>query len=376
VKLPNVLDTSLLGRVMQNGRVVRQKLKCGNIKPEKMEQAWKLMKMGLLANRYVTLFADSISTCSFYTETLGVDGHDPSKVINLDDIRKQFVENIKSGNLTIETHPIMRNFNHPACDKNPNMEIAKVAAVCCLHQCITNCCGGDPKTGNGCRFSFPRKKLKYTVPAIMQINAEEMEAQIFLRRTCDRVCSTNRHYLKFFRSNVDFIVLIDSAHKMRYATKYASKSGKCEEMLTNVIDELNSRSTDVIPPTIKRVLTNVILADSSHRSFMTKQELSYKVLGLPDVRRSFPSVNVVGFYPRANLVEQSDDGDVIVYSDRTDYSAYAERCNASTVIRYPKGTDDVKKANLKKELRNMCFREFVDYYSNMESRQKYSCSQH
>jgi len=38
-KLPHTLDTGLLGRIIHKGRVVRQKLKCGNIQPDKLEQA-------------------------------------------------------------------------------------------------------------------------------------------------------------------------------------------------------------------------------------------------------------------------------------------------------------------------------------------------
>ena len=81
VKLPNVMDTSILGRIIHNGRVIRSELKYGNIKPGKEEDAWKLIKLGLLAARYVSMFADSISTASFYTEEMDFDQHDPSKVI-------------------------------------------------------------------------------------------------------------------------------------------------------------------------------------------------------------------------------------------------------------------------------------------------------
>ena len=55
-KLPHVLDTALLGRIIQNGRVVRQEIKCGNIKPGVGEEAaCEIVEVGLLASRYVTL---------------------------------------------------------------------------------------------------------------------------------------------------------------------------------------------------------------------------------------------------------------------------------------------------------------------------------
>jgi len=69
----NVLDTARLGRIIHNRRVERQELKCGNIKQDLEEKAWHLIEMGLLASRYVTLFAESISQASFYTEDMNVD---------------------------------------------------------------------------------------------------------------------------------------------------------------------------------------------------------------------------------------------------------------------------------------------------------------
>jgi len=49
VKLPHVLDTGLLGRIIHNdhnGCVVRQEMKCGNIKREKQKEAWQMIEMG------------------------------------------------------------------------------------------------------------------------------------------------------------------------------------------------------------------------------------------------------------------------------------------------------------------------------------------
>ena len=119
----------------------------------------------------------------------------------------------------------------------------------------------------------------------------------------------------------------------RYATKYAAKSGKYGELLNEIIEYLTQRSIDVLPPNMKQVLGHLILADCSHRAFMSKQELSYKVIGLSTVRRSFADVHVIGFYHRANLTEtRKEDERTIVYSDRTEYSAYAERCRGNTTI--------------------------------------------
>jgi hypothetical protein len=330
VKLGNVLDTSLLGRIIHNSRVVRQEMKCGNVRPEMKEKAWEMIEMGLLASRYVVLFAQSISTASFYTQEVGVDGHDAKLVVDVEKHRDEYVKNYKAGNVTLATHPIMRQFYDKECNSNRYVEEAKVAAVSCQHHCITNSCGGDPKTGDGCRFDFPRRKLNHTVPAVLQINANQMEARVLLRRTCDRVPNLNRYLLRYLRSNHDVTVLIDAAHKMRYATKYAAKGGKYTELLDEVIEHMNKRSMDLLPPNMKQVLSHLILADCSHRAFISQQELAYKVMNLPMVRRSFPEVSIVGFYQRANLRMAVDDENTIEYSDRTQYSAYAERCRQDT----------------------------------------------
>jgi len=57
------------------------------------------------------------------------------------------------------------------------------------------------------------------VPAIMQVNAEQMEVQMLLKRTSCRVPNLNRYFLQYWRANHHVSVLIDAAHKMRYATK-------------------------------------------------------------------------------------------------------------------------------------------------------------
>ena len=57
---------------------------------------------------------------------------------------------------------------------------------------------------------------------------------------------------------------------------------------------------------------------------MSKQELSYHVMDLPLVRRTFANVDVVGFYRRSYLTLKTGDDHTIVYSDRKEYSAYVE----------------------------------------------------
>ena len=358
-KLPHVLDTGLIGRMIQNGRVVRQELKCGNIKPEKTEEAWEIVEVGLLANRYATLFADSLSMASFYEEAMDTDRHEAGKVIAIEDLRDEYVRDYTDGNLNMATHPLMRRFCDAECDPNRYVEMARVAAVSCMHNCISTICGGDPKNGKGCRFDFPKKTMNHTVPAVMQVNSKQMEARMLLRRTCTRVPNLNEYFLLYWRGNCDVTVLIDSAHKMRYATKYAAKTGRYCELLNEVIEYLSQRSLSVMQPNMQIVLSQLLLADVSHRAFMTKQELSYYVMQLPDVRRSFADVDVVGFYHRSYLNLSSSDGSTIVYSDRTEYSAYAERCRGSTVVVNRKNGNG-NNVLTKEMIACMSFREFAE----------------
>ena len=176
-KLPNALDTALLGRIIHSGRVVHQELKCGNICPEQFEDACTM----------ITLFAESLSQASFYLEATDVDRHDSEQVIAFETLRQQFDNYYKSKNISVAILPIMRPFNDNKCDANQNVENAKVAAVSCMHQWNQSICGGEKKTGVGCRFSFPKKELRCTVPAIMQVNADQIKVRTPLKRTCGGV---------------------------------------------------------------------------------------------------------------------------------------------------------------------------------------------
>lgn len=114
---------------------------------------------------------------------------------------------------------------------------------------------------------------------------------------------------------------------------------------------------------MQHVLGRLMLADVSHRAFMSKQELSYRVMDLPLVKRMFTDVDVVGFYRRSYVTISSGDDSTIVLSDRTDYSTYAERCSDKTAI------DNCKNARAenrltKDMLKSMNFREFAETVSH------------
>ena len=96
-------------------------------------------------------------------------------------------------------------------DSSYQTEMAKVAAVLCVHNCIQTVCGGNEKTGKGCRFDLPKKSLNHTVPAVMQVNATWMEGRTLLRRTCSRVPNLNEYcvmdlpVVRWTYANVDVV---------------------------------------------------------------------------------------------------------------------------------------------------------------------------
>jgi len=69
--------------------------------------------------------------------------------------------------------------------------------------------------------------------------------------------------------------------------------GKHMQLLDKVIKHLNKRSQDLLPPNMKQELSHLLLADCSHRAFISKHELAYRVMNLPNVSKSFANVNVV-----------------------------------------------------------------------------------
>jgi hypothetical protein len=191
--------------------------------------------------------------------------------------------------------------------------------------------------------------MNHTVPAVLQVNFDQMEVQMLLKRTCDRVPNLNHFLLRWWKGNHDCTVLTDFAQALRYCAKYVSKSKKQTELMDEVIEYIGKRMNDPIPTNMKEALSHLVLADCSHRSFVSKHELAYKVMGLPSVRKSFNEVGIVGLYRRGKYT-QNFEGNVITYSDRTEYSAYAERMNANAVC---KGFN-------KEDLVSMSFREFSE----------------
>ena len=72
--------------------MVRQKIKCGNIKPGMQEISREIVEVGLFADRYASLFADSISMASFYQEQMDVECHDVSREVDVDKLRLEVTD--------------------------------------------------------------------------------------------------------------------------------------------------------------------------------------------------------------------------------------------------------------------------------------------
>ena len=368
IHLPNVIPTSLLGRVIQNGRLVRDELKYGNIKQECVEEAWHLIEMGLLAQQYAIKFVESVSMSSFYTEQMLENVHNAEKVIDLDALRAEFRKNHKKGNINKKTNALMRKPGDEECNKNRNMEIAEIAAISQIHDCLADRCGGyndaskentnlnDPnrsstsKTQNRtCRFDYPKPLKKQSVATIININSEQNEAQVLLRRTHPRVNNIHPLIAFYFRSNHDSTGLIDAAHSKRYCTKYVSKNSKHSEMYVQLLEELSKRGLQNLRNNVRHVLVQVFLASCSHRTFMSKLEIAHRVMQLPIVMKSYSNVEVVSCYWRATLLQSSYDKNVWVYSDRTKLAAYAERLDSETVYKNctPQEKEKIKQSNFK-----------------------------
>ena len=356
IKLPHVLDASLLGRVIQNGRLARSELLCGNIRPDKVDEAWELIEMGLLADRYSILYTHSLQRNSFYSKYMPPQEHDERFVVDLEELTKEFVDNYKAGNVNSATHPIMRtplmkDHEGKSLSREPReVELANIAAVSQVHQCLPNSCGGDPFTGKGCRFDFPKRRSKKTAVGIININAERCEARVISKRTDSRVNNINPTILEWWRANHDCTALIDAAHSMRYCTKYAAKSSKHSEMYLHLLEHLRTRGLANLSQNVRHVLVQVFLASCAHSTFMGKVEVAYRVMQLPLVSKSFNDVEVEGCYWRATLLKSSFNQNEFVYSDRTKYAAYAERREKTTVL----------KGLSRKEVDEMSLREFCE----------------
>jgi len=167
------------------------------------------------------------------------------------------------------------------------------------------------------------------------------------------------YYVFYVSQSLVFLLLRSYDKTEMKTTKYASKSDRHNELFDEVMEHLNKRTRELLPPNMKQVLSHLILADCSHHSFISKPELAYRVMNLPVVDKSFDAVDVVGFYKRANIRVVADEQNTIEYSDRTEYSAYAERCRPDTEFSGKLTRSDVE---------NMTFNEFASSVRDTRSK--------
>jgi hypothetical protein len=226
-KLPNVIDTSIIAKMIYLGRSARKELKAGNVKDNCLDLAFKYVKLGRWADRYACKFAESLASASFFNREIGIDDNfEETDVINLQPLTEQYGDAWKSKraeDINCKTNPLMREYDDQDVElfpndpvKTRNLENAKIASIAGRHECITNRCGGcEDQSGNGCRFSFPRKPLKKTVCCIIPINADQVELQVLVRRTENRCPNLNQDLLRYWRNNHDSTPLFDAGHKLR-----------------------------------------------------------------------------------------------------------------------------------------------------------------
>ena len=103
-------------------------------------------------------------------------------------------------------------------------------------------------------------------------------------------------------------LLCSFAHEIRYVCKYICKTGAMNLLLNQMVEVLSDKRNDLVAPSVKQTLSNLLLADSSHKALMGKPELSHKVLELPQVIRSYQNLTIVFWYPRCSVYEKFADG--------------------------------------------------------------------
>lgn len=133
-----VLDLGTLARLIQNARILRQEIKCSNVKvdDESVAAAWEMIEYGLLAQQYVILFVDSLSSTSFYSIDMPSGKHDGSHVLDIEEMRQEFVESYQINKPNPTMHPVMREMGDKECRSTVQEEVAHIASVSQIHHCI------------------------------------------------------------------------------------------------------------------------------------------------------------------------------------------------------------------------------------------------
>jgi hypothetical protein len=342
VKLPGILHLPSLTRLLNRGRQARVELHKNNIKEDKVfvDKALEYIRIGLLAERYLQAFSDSLVHMSFEDE----EGNE----YDIERLRKMFDNTLhRSRNgleiLTIENFPLITPYVHVPKDYGRmKKRMADVAAASCIHQCITTACGGNSKQEK-CRFGFPRKKLGVTVLSTICPNEKYTETHLYHKRTCVRTANTNKWALLYWGGNHDFQIIINFSQANRYVSKYVTKTKQLAS-LNAVVEGVLSDEDAFLRLSRDGALIQFFTAANGYRSELTRHQLLYLAMDLPESLSNF-SITPVSIDLRTIMETKENEDGVEVVVDLVKKSliyAYAERHNClNDHNMFPYGIDEI-----------------------------------
>jgi len=81
-KLPNVIDTAIVSKLIHLGKCTKRELLAGNIKEECIDKALYYVKLGVWADSYAQKFAESLASGSFFIRELHGDEKFDENLVN------------------------------------------------------------------------------------------------------------------------------------------------------------------------------------------------------------------------------------------------------------------------------------------------------
>jgi hypothetical protein len=332
-KLPGVMHLPSLMRLLNRGRQARLELHKRNIQPQHIQHALQHVRVGLLAGRYLSDYADSLVHMDFHDINQPSCQQTNADVDCIQQVSHRFNTVLRKARcgeapLTPDKLPILNKYCHiPGDLTTDHKRMADIAAFSCIHNCITTACGGDAN-GNKCRFGFPRKKMPVTVLGTVCANDDFVETHVYHKRTTTRTSNTNKWALLYWGANHDFQTIMNFSQINRYATKYVTKHAH-SDALTHVLQEIISDEDAFVRLTREGALIQAFTTANQYRSDLTRHQLFYLALGLPESLSNF-SVSPASIIMKAELKTEVNEHGVEVPVDLLEKSliyAYAERRN-------------------------------------------------
>ncbi len=334
IKLPGVLHLQSLARIMNRGRQAKVELQRKNILNKKLEmKALRLVKLGLLAEKYLKEYADSLVHMDFLKSAVG-NISQKDDVYNLHSMRKEFDQVVKTCRvssaqdvkvpLTPSNLPLLSFYKHGTNDMYERM--AQVAAFTCIHNCIESACGGKTN-GKGCRFGYPRKILPVTVLGTVFASKDYTETHYYHKRSCNRTSYTNKFCLLYWGGNHDLQPLLNFSQANRYVTKYVTKQNH-ETALYFVLEQLLADQNSMSQLSREDTLMRCFSVANMYRSDLTRHQLMYMALNLPEYLYNF-GIKSLSINSSMTVKTDTRNGveQVIDVCENTLYRAYAERPN-------------------------------------------------